>query len=154
MKASKSNFYAYNTQLQPFANELRHNMTKAEVCLWKFVLSKKQLKGYTFRRQRPVLDFIADFMCMELMLIIEVDGITHWQEEVVIKDEHKENALRQAGFRVLRFDDEEVLNDMENVVRELEGVIAELENDRVKEVLPPPTPASGGYFFWGGFSFF
>ncbi len=124
-------------------------MTKAEACLWKFVLRKSQLMGYPFRRQRPVLNYIADFMCMELMLIIEVDGITHLREEVVVKDEQKEKALIQAGFRVLRFDDEEVLNDMENVVRELEGVIMELENDRVKKDLPPPAPPAGDNFFWG-----
>ena len=55
-------------------------MTKAEACLWKYVLRAGQLKSYQFRRQRPILNYVADFMCMELMLIIEVDGITHHSE--------------------------------------------------------------------------
>ena len=60
-------------------------MTKAEACLWKYVLKARQLKGFQFRRQRPVLNYIADFMCKELMLIIEVDGITHHDEEAIKK---------------------------------------------------------------------
>ena len=126
MKANKSNYYAYNSRLQKYANALRHRMTKAEACLWKYALKNKQMKGYQFRRQRPVLNYIADFMCMELMLIIEVDGITHWQEETVVKDRIKEKALTDAGFTVIRFDDEEVLKEIENVKLEIEGIIGEL----------------------------
>ena len=73
----------YNKNLQPYANRLRKEMTKAEACLWKYVLRAGTMKGFQFRRQRPVLNYIADFMCKELMLIIEVDGITHHFEEVI-----------------------------------------------------------------------
>jgi len=90
-------------------------MTKAEACLWKYVLKAGQLKGYRFRRQRPALKYIADFMCMELMLIIEVDGITHHWEETILKDKKKQDDLEAAGFTVLRFKDEEVLNDLNAV---------------------------------------
>ncbi len=121
-------------------------MTKAEACLWKYALRNKKLKGYAFRRQRPVLNYIADFMCMHLMLIIEVDGITHWQEVIAAKDEVKEKTLIAAGFRVVRFDDREVLKDIENVIRELEAVVEGIEAEIVKNDLPPPTPASGGQF--------
>jgi very-short-patch-repair endonuclease len=58
MPTENNNFY--NKRLQSFAHENRYEMTKAEACLWKFVLSGKKL-GYTFNRQRPVLNFIADF---------------------------------------------------------------------------------------------
>ena len=83
MEASKENFHLYNTNLQPFANKLRKRMTKAEACLWKYALRASKMKGYSFRRQRPVLNYIADFMCQELFLIIEVDGITHQDERVI-----------------------------------------------------------------------
>lgn len=83
MEASKENFHLYNTNLQPFANKLRKRMTKAEACLWKYALRASQMKGYGFRCQRPVLNYIADFMCQELFLIIEVDGITHQDERVI-----------------------------------------------------------------------
>ncbi|MGN6437587.1 MAG: endonuclease domain-containing protein [Agriterribacter sp.] len=105
----------YNKRLQPYANKLRKEMTKAEACLWKYVLRASQLKGFAFRRQRPVLNYIADFMCMELMLIIEVDGISHHWEGAAEKDEIRQRKLEEAGFTVLRFDDNEVLNKIDRV---------------------------------------
>ena len=98
-------------------------MTKAEACLWKYVLKAGQLKGYQFRRQRLILKYIADFMFMELMLIIEVDGITHHREDTILKDKKKQDDLEAAGFTVLRFKDEEVLNDLNAVHAFLEDWI-------------------------------
>ena len=117
---NKEQNYFYNKSLQPYANRLRKQMTKAEACLWKYVLKAGQLKGFQFRRQRPVLNYIADFMCMELMLIIEVDGITHHSEEAIKKDEFRQKTLESAGFIILRFSDEEVLNRIEAVYHHLE----------------------------------
>ena len=113
----------YNKNLQPYASKLRKEMTKAEACLWKYVLKAKRFRGYQFRRQRPVLKYIADFMCMELMLIIEVDGITHHWEETISKDRKKQSDLEAAGFTVLRFTDEEVLKDINAVHGFLESWI-------------------------------
>jgi len=115
MDENKYDHHNYNTQLQPYANKLRRQMTKAEACLWKYVLRAGLMKGYSFRRQRPVLHYIADFMCKELMLIIEVDGITHTWEETVAKDEQREATLKKAGFSILRFSDSEVLNNIQQV---------------------------------------
>jgi very-short-patch-repair endonuclease len=56
MKADDTNNYAYNKNLQPLANNLRKNMTKAEAALWKYVLRARGMKGYQFRRQRPALN--------------------------------------------------------------------------------------------------
>ncbi len=123
MEATKDNYHLYNTKLQPFANSLRKNMTKAEACLWKYALRARQMEGYQFRRQRPVLNFIADFMCKELMLVIEVDGISHNFEEVIKKDERKQAVLEAAGFTVLRFSDSEVLNNMRGIISFLEDWI-------------------------------
>ncbi len=102
----------YNKNLQPYANNLRKEMTKAEACLWKYVLRASKLKGYPFRRQRPVLNYIADFMCKPLMLIIEVDGSIHELEEVMQKDKTRQQALEENGFTVLRFTNEEVLTNI------------------------------------------
>ena len=101
-------------------------MTKAEACLWKHILKAGQLKGYKFRRQRSILEYIADFMCIELMLIIEVDGITHQWEETIIKDKKKQTDLKAAGFTVLRFTDEEVLNKLNDVHGFLEDWIEKI----------------------------
>ena len=116
-KAEKQNLWHYNSKLKNFANANRKNMTKAEACIWKFLLSSKQMQGYSFRRQRPILNFIADFMCKELMLIIEVDGLTHEWESVIERDFSKEKALSDIGFTVICFNDDEVLKDLGNVNR-------------------------------------
>jgi very-short-patch-repair endonuclease len=131
MKADRSNNYAYNKRLQPNANKLRKHMTKAEACFWKYVLRARGMKGYQFRRQRPVLYYIADFMCKELMLVIEVDGITHQFEETQYKDKIKQKALEQSGFTVLRFTDNEVLTDIGSVIDRLNRWIEEHDS-------PPP----------------
>ena len=117
----------YNKKNQPFAHNLRMNMTKAEACLWKYVLRARQLRGYSFRRQRPVLEYIVDFMCFELQLIIEVDGYSHLLDEVIEKDIRKQKALEEAGYRVIRFTDMQILKDVRNVILELERIIDELE---------------------------
>ena len=131
-KANKENFFLYNKKLTAVARKLRSNMTKAEACLWKYVLQGRRLQGFQFRRQRPVLNYIADFMCKELMLIIEVDGISHSYEEVALNDEKRQSVLESTGFRFLRFTDDEVLTDINGVKRRLEGLI-----EKHPEIPPP-----------------
>ena len=130
MKADNTNNFGYHKNLQPLANVLRKNMTKAEACLWKFILRSGKMKGYTFRRQRPVLNYIADFMSTDLKLTIEVDGITHDFEETIKKDEIRQKELEKAGFTVIRFIDDNILTDIENVRRAIEIAIEEIENRR------------------------
>jgi very-short-patch-repair endonuclease len=125
MEENPSNNHCYNKNLQPNANKLRKEMTKAEACLWKYVLRAGLMKGYGFRRQRPVLRFIADFMCFDLKLIIEVDGYSHHHEEASIEDEERQKILEKAGFTILRFTDNEVLHQIENVRRAIEFWIEE-----------------------------
>ena len=140
-KASPDNNWHYNKKLQPFANKLRKDMTKAEACLWKYALRSGKLSYWQFRRQRPVLNYIVDFICKDLLLAIEVDGYTHEWEETINKDQKKDKDLKDIGFKVLRFNDEEVLNDMDNVIRTLEYWV----KIRRKELnLPPPNPRQRG----------
>ena len=112
-------------------------MTKAEACLWKYALKARTMKGYTFNRQRPVLNYIADFMCKPLFLIIEVDGISHYNEEAYHKDLKRQQTLEKNGFKVLRFIDNDVLKDMQNVIRCLEITIEEREIEL--KITQPPT---------------
>ena len=102
-------------------------MTKAEACLWKYVLSKKQLRGHQFRRQRPIDWYIADFACLPLKLIIEVDGITHTFEDVAKNDVVRQRRLEELGFRVIRFTDEEVFTGIQAVCEVIEATVKELE---------------------------
>ena len=122
MKAYKSNYYGYNKKLQPFANQLRKRMTRAEACLWKYALRARQRQGYQFRRQRPVLYFIADFLCLPLKLVIEVDGIN----PPVGRNRRKDQLLQEAGFTVLRFTDNEVLHEIKYMVTTIDDTITRL----------------------------
>ncbi len=131
----------YNKKLQPFANNLRQNMTKAEACLWKYALSNRQMMGFQFRRQRPILKYIADFACLDLKLVIEVDGYSHQLEEVHLRDIEKDKALQSIGYSILRFSDNEILNHIQSVKEMIVNTIEEIQQN------PPPTPASGGQCF-------
>lgn len=102
-------------------------MTKAEACLWKYALKAKRLKGYQFRRQRPVLKYIADFLCLELKLVIEVDGRTHLEAATIAKDKTKQKDLEEAGYTVLRFTDEEVLKHINAVTGLIEEWVEKKE---------------------------
>ena len=137
-KASKINNYHYNKILQPYANSLRKRMTKGEACIWKYLLKGRRMKGYQFRRQRPTLDYIADFMCMDLLLIIEIDGISHDDEQRYQKDKVRQEKLEQVGFTILRFSDWEVLNRMSDVSIIISNWIEE------HAIVPPPNPRQRG----------
>ena len=119
---NSTNFY-YNKNLKEFARRLRKQSTKAEIKLWKDVLRGQQMHGLTFLRQRPVASFIADFMCKDIMLIIEVDGYTHEWEEQWKLDQERQKKLEGLGFTILRFSDKEVLNDIRNVERVIEEFV-------------------------------
>ena len=126
-KANPKNFYHYNNKLKNVAAQLRKNMTKAEASLWKYVLKAANMKGYTFKRQRPILEYIIDFVCLELMLIIEVDGITHTYESVHKNDIERQKMLESVGFKVLRFEDNEVLKHINRVKEEIIETITFIE---------------------------
>ena len=97
----------YNPRLKDRARQLRKNMTRAEVVLWQHVKSK-QLNGYDFDRQCPLDEFIVDFFCKELMLVIEIDGVTHDDEQGQIRDRFRQERLESFGVQFLRFQDEDV----------------------------------------------
>ncbi|MBN1760654.1 MAG: DUF559 domain-containing protein [Chitinispirillaceae bacterium] len=118
----------YNPRLQSTAGELRRRMTKAEACLWKYVLRAGQMKGYTFNRQRPVLRYVADFMCKPLNLIIEVDGSIHNDPKMQKHDAFRQHELEACGFTVIRFTNTEVLKAIESVRRAIQFKIQDLES--------------------------
>ncbi len=126
-KPNKTNLYFYNYSLKCYAGINRNASTMAEACLWKYVLRAKKMKGYAFLRQRPVLNYIADFMCKELSLIIEVDGITHSYEQTAAKDSERQKRLEAAGFKVLRYTDEEVLGSINRVSESIAAFIEGLK---------------------------
>ena len=88
-------------------------MTEAESLLWEH-LRKSQI-GCKFRRQHPIGDYIADFVCLSKRIIVEVDGGYHLQPDVIQSDEERTAFLQEQGYKVLRFTNEEVINSIEQV---------------------------------------
>jgi len=122
----------YNKRLKPFARTHRNDSTKAEIRLWCEVLRNSQLFGYPFLRQRPIGNYIADFFCKELKLIIEVDGLSHHFEEVVKADQKREMELVDLGYNILRFNDDEVMNDLPNILRTLQFWIEGFQKKNIR----------------------
>ena len=131
----KNKIIPYNPKLKNYARELRKNMTLSEVLLWK-KLQQKQVLGYDFDRQRPIDKYIVDFYCKELMLAIEIDGITHYNRLAEIKDERRQRKLESLGVRFLRFDDLTVKRDPTYVVSIIE--------EWIKKNKPTPSPSEEG----------
>jgi very-short-patch-repair endonuclease len=119
----------YNPKLKMLARQLRNNSTKSEIKLWGHLRNKEML-GYDFDRQKPIDNYILDFFCYDLMLAIELDGFTHGFEENYQKDLAKEKRMNELGITVLRFDDKQVMNDIQNVIRVIEMYIDEHSNSR------------------------
>ncbi|MBX9811436.1 MAG: endonuclease domain-containing protein [Burkholderiales bacterium] len=99
---------------------LRDTMTDAELRLWQ-CLRRRQMDGFKFRRQHPFGDYILDFVCLEAMLVIEVDGGHHGDHAA--RDMIRTATLAKAGFRVLRFWNNEVLHDIEAVKESIWGAL-------------------------------
>jgi very-short-patch-repair endonuclease len=118
----------YNRNLKEFSRELRNNSTLGEVLLWK-KLRAKQL-GYSFNRQKPLLNFVADFYCKPLNLVIEVDGISHSFEETGLRDTEKEEKFKKLDLEILRFTEKEVKYSMNDVIRCITLKIEEIEEKR------------------------
>lgn len=121
----KRKIIPYKPYLKELARKLRNNSTHAEIRLWK-ELRGKFLGQYDFHRQKPIDNYILDFFCVELMLGIEVDGSSHDQEEVILKDTIREQELNKLGIKVLRFTDRQVFTEMPNVLATIEFTINEI----------------------------
>jgi BirA family biotin operon repressor/biotin-[acetyl-CoA-carboxylase] ligase len=104
------------------ARELRNAATPAERKLWEF-LRKGQL-GVRFSRQMPVGPFFPDFLCRERRLIVEVDGHSH--DVLPARDIHRDRYLIEAGFRVLHFTNDDVLENTEGVVTAIQQELLRL----------------------------
>lgn len=96
------------------AKDLRRNMTDAEKLLWYRL--KDGIHGLKFRRQHPINCYIADFYCHKLKLIIEIDGSIHDTPEGKWYDEQRENDLRQWGYQIIRFTNDDVKLSIEKVL--------------------------------------
>lgn len=99
--------YSSKARTKSRARELRKNMTPAEIRFWHYV-KNKQMHGLKFRRQHPLGNFIADFYCHELKLVVEIDGGIHELSKIQERDKEREDKIKELGLSVLRFSNFEV----------------------------------------------
>ena len=97
------------------AKQLRRAMTRAETLLWRY-LKANRIDGVGIRRQTPIGNYIADFVCFSSKIIIEVDGESHDFEERQKADQRRDAFFAAEGFQVLRFTNEQVMTSLEGVV--------------------------------------
>lgn len=121
--------------LKELKTENKKNSTQAENVLWE-CLRNKNLK-YKFRRQHVIDIFIADFVCLEKNLIIEVDGGYHNTLEQREADELRTQILNEIGFKVIRFTNEEVINNTENTLKKITTILESLPSGEVGGAIPP-----------------
>lgn len=107
--------FDYAPKLKDLARSLRSNMTDSEQLLWSR-LRGKQLHGIQFYRQKPIGKYIVDFYAPKAMLVIEVDGSQHQENEHRHHDDIRDQYLVAQGLKVLRFNSREVLTDSDTVV--------------------------------------
>ena len=118
--------------LKDFSEKHRSIPTNAELILWNF-LNGKQLENYKFRRQHIIGQYIVDFVCLSKMLVIEIDGLIHQLPENKESDEIRTKWLNEHSFEVIRFTNDEVINDLDTV---LEKIIVEIKKQDLKKSLP------------------
>jgi very-short-patch-repair endonuclease len=141
----------YNSKLKLLAKKLRQRMTFSEVKLWNELKNGKMM-CYDFDRQKVIGNYIVDFYCKDLMLAIEIDGITHTQESIAAKDILRQKDLELLGVNFIRVDAMLVVNKVEAAVREIarwievheekNGVPGLVKQKRLRFQNPPPSKSS------------
>ena len=119
-----------NPKAQQRAQVLRKRTTDTERLLWSH-LRRRQLQGYRFRRQVPIGNYIADFVCIEARLIIELDGSQHQDQRVY--DEQRTRYLEQRGFKIFRVWDNQAFTETQSV---LETIANMLESATQQQTAP------------------
>jgi very-short-patch-repair endonuclease len=118
----------------PRARKLRHDMTLAERKLW-WHLRRLPLDGSHFRRQATIGPYFADFACHDLRLVVEIDGGQHSEDDQMIADATRTEFLNARGYQVLRFWNNEVLDNIDGVLSTIAAAIGANSQSP-----PPPTP--------------
>lgn len=121
-------FFGASPILFAHAKRLRREMTDAEKLLWHH-LQNGQL-GAKFRRQHPLAFYIADFYCHKAKLVIEVDGSIHSRADIIEYDQHRQRIIEEEGLTVIRFQNEDIFNNIEKVLNEIKKYLPETATPR------------------------
>lgn len=114
-------------ELNERRQQLREEMTNAELLLWQ-QLKNKQLLGFKFRRQFSVGAYVIDFYCPKIKLAIEIDGVTHSTSEEIEYDKQRQEEIEIIGIQFLRFTNEMIFNDLDKVLDKIRSKIGEIVN--------------------------
>ena len=125
----------YYEKIKEYVKKHRSQPTQAEDALWQS-LRNKQLGGHKFRRQHIIGKYITDFVCLQEKLVIEIDGLIHQLPDVQENDVARENWLKEQGFSVIRFTNDEVLVAIDDVRYKIQR--------KIKEANSSPSGRSGG----------
>ena len=125
MDTMRRTILPYQPYLKKYARKLRNHSTQSEIRLWYYLKGKQRL-GFDFHRQKPIDNYIVDFYCCDLLLAIELDGISHTYEDAVEKDRSRDERLSVLGIKVLRFEDEDVYKRIDWVHETIETEITKL----------------------------
>ena len=117
----------YNHNLKPFVRRLRSEGTKGEAILWFYALKARKMYGYQFNRQFPLGNYIIDFICRKLNLIIEINGSSHFSKSE--SDRIRQDYLEGLGYVILRFSEAEVVHRLDEVVEKISFTVETLENN-------------------------
>jgi len=118
-------YFGAKPDIFKLAKELRKTETLAEKILWSH-LSKNQIMGLQFRRQHPICRFIADFYCPKIKLAVELDGNIHDIPEYQAHDIGQSDVLYEFGIVVIRFTNEQILNELDFTIRHIKLIIQKL----------------------------
>ena len=113
-------FYGASPLIFQRAKELRNQVTHGEMVLWDY-LRNNQI-GYRFRRQHPIGNFIVDFYCHQLKLVIEIDGSIHNEKDIQESDKVRQKILEADGLTILRFTNDEVLRNIGDVIQKINAL--------------------------------
>ncbi len=138
----RAKYSIYTPMQYELAKHMRKNHTEAEDLLWQ-QLRNNQL-GVKFRRQHPIDAYITDFISLHDRLIVEVDGGYHENEEQKRYDENRSNVLKEIGFHIIRFTNEEVISKINEVLKEIKEELQKIKSQQKKaETSQTPLSTSG-----------
>jgi very-short-patch-repair endonuclease len=124
-----------STKQRSRARSLRRDLTDAERIIWNAIRAHR-MHGMSFRRQTPIGPFIVDFVCHSALVIIEIDGGQHYETEYIKRDARRDAYLASEGYRILRFNNHEVLTNRQGVLETIATAIVHAPS--------PPLPRKRG----------
>lgn len=133
-------YFGAKPSMFKLAKELRKTQTETEKVLWS-KLNKNQILGLQFRRQHPIDKFIVDFFCAKIKLVVEIDGSIHDIPEYQNHDLGRTDILNDFGITVVRFTNEQIINEIDYIVNQIKDIAEKLLN---KLNYSPPFGGLGG----------